>query len=175
MEETQPTTTQADRYEQATQKWIGGFNAIPASLIERAYIKHNIDELREVTPLPKGRSAYIYRGKYEGKQGEVIRNGKRKATIKLYGGNEIVIDNDCAEVEYESRLPMWGSMWQFSSISDERWLKDGGLQLMADCGFRVYEIEEGYIFGIDGMGYSFLHKHFIPLYKARGLRWHEIS
>ena len=44
---------------------------------------------------------------------------------------------------------------------------------MADCGFRIYEQEDyGYIFGIDGAGYDFYEAHWIPLYKARGLKWH---
>lgn len=45
---------------------------------------------------------------------------------------------------------------------------------MADCGFRIYEQEDyGYIFGIDGAGYDFYDEHWCPLYKARGLRWHD--
>ena len=44
---------------------------------------------------------------------------------------------------------------------------------MANCGFRIYEIDEGIIFGIDGAGYSFYDEDWIPLYKARGLQWHE--
>lgn len=48
---------------------------------------------------------------------------------------------------------------------------------MADCGFRIYESDDfgGYIFGIDGAGYDFYDAHWIPLYKARGLRWHKES
>lgn len=72
-------------------------------------------------------------------------------------------------------LPMWDTMWSFSDSADDSWLEEeGGLELMAECGFRIYEQEDfGYLFGIDGAGYSFLHEHWIPLYKARGLRWHE--
>ena len=33
--------------------------------------------------------------------------------------------------------------------------------------------EFGYFFGIDGAGYSFYEKHWIPLYKARGFQWHK--
>ena len=70
-------------------------------------------------------------------------------------------------------LPMWGTMWMFKEYVDVCWLnEEGGLQHMADCGFRVYEIEEGYIFGIDGAGYDFYESHWIPLYKARGLAKH---
>lgn len=45
---------------------------------------------------------------------------------------------------------------------------------MADCGFRIYEQKDyRFVFGIDGAGYSFLEHHFIPLYKARRLQWHD--
>ena len=72
-------------------------------------------------------------------------------------------------------LPMWSTMWSFGDSADDYWLEEeGGLELMAECGFRIYEQEDfGYLFGIDGAGYSFLHEHWIPLYKARGLRWHR--
>ena len=72
-------------------------------------------------------------------------------------------------------LPTWSTMWSFGNSADDSWLEEeGGLELMAECGFRIYEQEDfGYLFGIDGAGYSFLHEHWIPLYKARGLRWHR--
>ena len=71
--------------------------------------------------------------------------------------------------------PMWGTMWSFGDSADDYWLEEGdGLELMAECGFRIYEQEDfGYLFGIDGAGYSFMDEHWIPLYKARGLHWHR--
>ena len=76
---------------------------------------------------------------------------------------------------------MWGTMWAFGDQIDNDWLNPiysdlvgDGLQLMADCGFRIYEQEDyGYVFGIDGAGYDFYEAHWIPLYKARGLKWHK--
>ena len=89
-------------------------------------------------------------------------------------GEEIQAERDVFEVRRDDYLPMWGTMWAFGDSSDEDWLENGGLQKMADCGFRIYEQEDyGYIFGIDGAGYSFFDEHFEPLYKARGLRWHD--
>ena len=70
---------------------------------------------------------------------------------------------------------MWETMWSFGDSADNYWLEElGGLEIMADCGFRIYKSEEfGYFFGIDGAGYSFYEKHWIPLYKARGFQWHK--
>jgi hypothetical protein len=49
-----------------------------------------------------------------------------------------------------------------------------GLAKMTECGFRVYQSEElGIFFGIDGAGYSFYDQHWLPLYNARGLQWHD--
>lgn len=74
-------------------------------------------------------------------------------------------------------FPMWGWMWQFYDSIDDWWLEEGGgLAIMSELGFRVYESQEyGYFFGIDGAGYDFYETHWIPLYRARGLQWHDES
>jgi hypothetical protein len=74
---------------------------------------------------------------------------------------------------FEYGLPMWGTMWTFGSGFDESWAKDN-LEVMADCGFKIFESDElGVFFGINGAGYDFYESHWIPLYKARGLKWHS--
>ena len=77
--------------------------------------------------------------------------------------------------DVEGFLPMWGTMWTFSDPLDDWWLEEkGGLEAMARCGFRIYRQEDfGYIFGIDGAGYDFYEDHWIPLYKERGIQWHD--
>lgn len=75
--------------------------------------------------------------------------------------------------EYDDFLPMWSTMWTFGESLDEDWAREN-IEIMQDCGFRVYENEDfGIIFGIDGAGYNFYENHWIPLYKARGLKWHD--
>ena len=70
-------------------------------------------------------------------------------------------------------FPMWSTLWSMTDSTDIEWL-EGHLQEMKDCGFRIYRQEDyGYIFGIDGCGYDFYEAHWIPLYQARGLKWHE--
>lgn len=70
---------------------------------------------------------------------------------------------------------MWGTMWSFGDSCDDHWLEDmGGVRIMSECGFRVYLSDDyGYFFGIDGAGYSFYTEHWVPLYRARGLQWHD--
>ena len=87
----------------------------------------------------------------------------------------VYAEEDDFDVERDDVLPMWGTMWSFGDNVDDWWLeKNGGLQAMSNCGFRIYESEEfGYFFGIDGAGYDFYESHWEPLYKARGLQWHD--
>lgn len=44
-----------------------------------------------------------------------------------------------------------------------------------EAGFLVFEPQDfnGFILGIDGGGYDFVDEHWVPLYKALGLKWHE--
>lgn len=72
-------------------------------------------------------------------------------------------------------LPMWGMMWAFSDPCDsDYWMERDGLKALSAAGFRVFYSDEfGYFFGIDGAGYDFYEAHWIPLYKARGLHWHD--
>lgn len=77
--------------------------------------------------------------------------------------------------ERDSILPMWGWLWSFSDSADDYFMDElDGIKKMSECGFRIYEHDEwGYFFGIDGCGYSFYDEHWIPLYKKRGLQWHD--
>lgn len=44
---------------------------------------------------------------------------------------------------------------------------------MIDIGFTVFEAYNyGYFFGLDAASFDFHEAFWIPLYKARGLRWH---
>lgn len=87
--------------------------------------------------------------------------------------NEITPYTEEEIEEIYDTFPMWGTMWSFGDIVDEWWLENN-LEVMKECGFRIYESEDyGYVFGIDGAGYDFYEIHWIPLYNARGLRWHK--
>lgn len=78
------------------------------------------------------------------------------------------------EPEYGSYgLPSWGYMWTFDDWTDREWALNN-LEAMAACGFIVYKSDHlGIVFGVDGGGYDFYDEHWMPLYKARGLKWHE--
>jgi hypothetical protein len=96
----------------------------------------------------------------------------RTSTIdKLNDYNEITPFID----EEDLSLPKHGTMWAFTSSLDIEWLEDcGGLEIMGECGFRIYTQENyGYIFGIDSMDYNFYKRHWVPLYKKRNLKLYD--
>lgn len=164
--------------EQACERWVGGFNAIPQSFLEKFCKVGGMDEFYEITPPSVGDRVYVYNvpdGCDHGGEVAEYDEDKDEWLILLDSHETISKAKDDFEVERDGFFPMWGTMWTFGDRADEYWLEElGGLQKMADCGFRIYEQEDlGYIFGIDGCGYDFYSAHWIPLYRMRGLRWHD--
>jgi len=161
---------------EAAEHWVAEFDRIPQGIIQKLYGECN-EELAEITPPAAGDRVYVWTGEHSSSDGELVeRIDEDTWLVRLDGEDEqIEVSEYSFQVDRDSFLPMWGTMWAFRDPCDEWWLEEkGGLQIMADCGFRIYEQEDyGYIFGIDGAGYSFFDEHWIPLYKARGLKWHD--
>ena len=160
----------------ATREWVKEFNAIPYGICEKL-LKLDCDEFYEVTPPAVGDTVYVWSDEHNGEYGEIIQsNYDGENDLYLVGfpdDTDEVLSKDEFETQPDSYRPMWGTLWSFGDSCDEYWL-ERHLQEMADCGFRIYEQEDyGYIFGIDGAGYDFYEAHWIPLYKKRGLRWHD--
>lgn len=88
--------------------------------------------------------------------------------------NMVQVDYYDVDTERDGWLPMWGTLWTFGCGLDEDWARSNP-DLVADCGFRIFEDDEtGDVYiGIDGAGYDFYEHHWIPLYTARGLKWHS--
>lgn len=155
---------------EAAEKWVDGFNAIPQALLVKAY-KDDIDSVSELTKVRTGDNVWSndYQGEYEVKS---INTEKETAVIDVDGKNKTVKLDDISH-EYDDFFPMWGTLWTFNDSSDEDWAENH-LQEMTNCGFRIYESDElGIFFGIDGAGYDFYSEHWVPLYKACGLQWHD--
>ena len=158
---------------EATEKWVGEFNAIPQGMIAKIW-QADMDDMHEVTKPRVGDHVFHYPRQESGEIAEVFHD-EDHYVIHLTGGNFIAAKSDNFTVERDDGLPMWGTMWSFGDRCDEYWLEEqDGIQVMSDHGFRIYEHDEfGYFFGIDGVGYNFYEHHWMPLYEARGLQWHE--
>ena len=164
---------------EATERWVSEMNAFPYGMIERL-MKLEPDEWYEVTVPSNGDRVYVY-GMPDGcedynRYGEIENHiGNKIYLINLDDGNTVEVGQEDFEVQNDGFLPMWGWLWQFADSADDYWLEEmDGIQIMSDCGFRIYHNEEfGYFFGIDGCGYDFYEAHWIPLYKKRGLQWHD--
>lgn len=163
---------------EATEKWVDSFDTIQQDMIAKL-MKYEPDEWEEVTVPIVGDLAHIYDLV---KYGEIIKTHKKKSgervyDIKLQDGTGIIYtgNTDSFFIERDTQLPMWGTMWSFSDSADNYWLEHmDGIEKMSKCGIRIFESAEfGYFFGIDGAGYDFYESHWIPLYKARGLQWHD--
>ena len=153
---------------EATQKWVGEVSRIPIGIVEKL-LEANPDELQEITPASVYDRVDLYDGEHSG-VGEITGYDEERPVYtpsRWTMGRKSRRNGTCFDVRRDDYLPMWGTMWAFGDLSDEDWLERGGLQKMADCGFRIYEQEDyGYIFGIDGAGYSFFDEH-LSLYIRR--------
>lgn len=137
---------------EAAHHWVGGFNAVSEAMFKRAYAQDGLDHL-EVLASPMNECSYC---------GADVQVGESEC--ESCGSDEVYTKRD---------LPMWGTLWSFGEWLDEDWCRENA-KLVASCGFMVYETADDDIFlGIDGAGYDFYEAHWVPLYKARGLKWHD--
>lgn len=169
---------------EAAHKWVAEFNRFPHAMIAKL-MSMECEAWREVTVVTAGDRVYVFDvpdedvngEEYIGttEYGEVLAVEDDTYTVEMDDGTVVSLEDDVFEKIVDDQLPMWGWLWQFGDSCDDWWLKSGeGIRIMSECGFRIYEHDEyGYFFGIDGCGYDFYESHWIPLYKARGLKWHD--
>lgn len=158
---------------EATELWVNrDMNAFPNSMID-TLMTYDIDSWHEVTTKTIGDRVYCF----DYGSGEIYDYDDKTDMfiVELDNEEKIQVSDYDMEIESDSFLPAWGTLWNFDDNYDNYWLEEqDGIQKMSKCGFRIYEHEEwGYFFGIDGAGYDFYEGHWIPLYKARGLKWHD--
>lgn len=162
----------------ATHRWVAEMNAVPTDMI-RDCVREQEWKLSDVTPIAKGDNVCFWDGfTVTGQEldgyGEVVEVLKEHYKVRD-SKTELLVAVEKGKMEAEGRdwLPSWGTMWMMNDSADDYWIENN-LEKMAQCGFRIYEhYDYGYIFGIDGGGYDFYSEHWIPLYKARGLQWHD--
>lgn len=165
---------------EAAEMWVREFDAIDQGMISKL-MGMEPDAWHEVTKPAVGRGVYVYDLPEDcdsiEHSGEITGYDEDEDIyiIELSDGVTVRIGEDGFEVEYDDSLPMQATMWSMHDPCDNHWLEDGdGISALSECGFRVYESDEfGYFFGIDAAGYDFYSEHWVPLYQARGLQWHD--
>ena len=155
---------------EAVQKMIAEeFNAIPLTLIEKAYPE--IDGWYRITPFKPGDIVY---SQFDDTEYEVLRveNGDN-IRVSDEHGEEYEADIYDFYIECEPIFPMWATVWHAEGLQSE-WI-GRNLDKVAACGFEIYEADDldGYIIGVNGAGYNFYEAHWIPLYEAQDLKWHN--
>lgn len=163
---------------EAAEEWVREMNAIQLGMIEKLMMAEP-DDWSEITVPVAGDTVYVFDlpDGCEDHYGEISSYDEESKlyAVRLSNGKLVSVDEDDFDVQRGDVLPMWGMMWSMSDPCDDWWLEEGGgIRVISECGFRVYVSEEfGYFFGIDGAGYSFYEAHWCPLYRARGLQWHD--
>lgn len=157
---------------QATERMVNNeLNSIPQVLIEKAYFENdNFESFRNVTPLYDEQQVIYDRKEY------TVFNSDYEGNVILTHDGIQMIEVDPYEIEELENRPLltaWGTMWQTVGVLSY-WVKEN-MEKVASLGFQIYECDDldGYILGIDGAGYDFYESHWIPLYDAQGLEWHN--
>ena len=158
---------------EAAEMWANEFDAIPESVLVKLQELSGYSDIEEITPPALYDRVDVFS---EGEEGEIIDiTDDGEYIVKLDNDETVTLENDNFEVLKEYGLPMWNTLWSFSDSCDINWAENH-LQEIANCGFKIYQSEDyGIIIGIDGCGYDFYESHWIPLYNARGLHWHDVE
>ena len=164
---------------EAAHAFVSEFDAIRQDMIA-ALMDYDEFSWDEVTMPCVGDRVSVFDSEYNDQEGEVVNiiddEDGTHYQVKYDDGRLDDVDESSMDVLRDDRLPMWGTMWSFSDPCDIHWIEEqDGVKVMSELGFRIYHHDEwGYFFGIDAAGFDFYEAYWIPLYNARGLRWHEI-
>ena len=126
---------------EATTQWVNGFNAIPQSIIQKL-IGIDWDEVKELTPPTAYDRVYTNSCKY----GEIVKVSNADDDLYLIrlddSDKKVEMHGNDFTVIHDDLLPMWGTMWSFGDSADNWWLERGGIETMANCGFRCIRQED---------------------------------
>ncbi len=158
------------------EDWTDTLGRLPRSLIERAYFSDGLpsDAITQFTGLQdvcdacgaqNSLSPHLaaYRARYPESSlyDDTIIARLRCRTCHTKGSLSRSFGT-----QYGGILPAWGTLWTFHDDTDTTWASNH-LDLMDTFGFVVYETDDlDLLLGIDGAGYDFVSRHFLPLYAA---------
>lgn len=159
---------------QAAKKWVDDFNFIPGKIFKVlikvdesvSYFDSDIFRLVASPTITCSSCGAKYEGKLKLKE---LQESSIKCEYCNYN------DGDSWGNGYpEYAFPCgWGTLFNPKESLDQEWIEKNA-EKVTECGIFVFESDIfGILLGIDGGGYDFYESHWIPLYKARGLEWHN--
>lgn len=152
---------------EAVERFMGEFNLIPLSLVEKAY--NNLYEyiIPPVEPTPEDFGL-------DSDEEPIFSDGDDKNDYEeLYKRwKEYQEAHEQWEYDCEDYYPMWGTLFECDSWDSKFILNH--IKEVQDIGFIIIDgLEElNVCLGVKGAGYSFKDAHFEPLYDLLGLKWH---
>jgi hypothetical protein len=156
---------------QATKQWVDSFSAIPGSLIERAYKGEGMEDLQLLAGGDLVSDCCDAELKSETVLSPAWRAGAPDTVEHFCSKCNLDCDVHWTGAQYAWPAG-WGTLW-IPCDMDLSWFKEHSDDV-AKLGFIVYESDEcGILLGIDGGGYDFFEAHWLPLYRLRGLKWHD--
>lgn len=164
---------------EAAGRWMDQFEFVPASVIEKmaradeAMTYYDSDSLRLIAS-PRIECTGCA-ATYEGE-----RTLEELHELDQAGCGEACPLCECnAGDEWTRGGPVnafpcaWATLFAPRERLDQEWMLEHAEQV-AQLGLFVFESEDfGCLLGIDGAGFDFYEAFWIPLYRLRGLKWHE--
>ncbi len=161
----------------ATEEWVAQFSDVPGSIIEKmakadeSIYAFDSDSFRLVAS-PRIKCSWCSTT-YDGdlSLADLMAEFDRGQGVPC---DHCFLDGWWNLGEPESGFPCgWGTLFAPMDPCDIRWF-DAHKDEVAKLGFFVFESDEyGILLGLDAGGFDFYDAYWIPLYRLRGLRWHE--
>lgn len=153
------------------KRMVNEFNMVSESLLERAF-KDNIDDWTELTKYAEGDRVC-----FDGGYAEVKKIDIRNNVVYILPEDEdeeLELDINEPYQEFDSCFPMWGTLFNPNDSFVSDWIEEHLFET-SNCGFRIFQDEQtGEIYlGVEGAGYDFYEAHWVKLYDAMGLQWHD--
>jgi len=166
---------------EATEEWINGFNYIPGPVIEKLA---EADETVSYFDSDSFRLIASPRIECLGcnttYEGDLLLDELREAYDNGTGVPceycEYNKGDDWTMGRPEYAFPCgWGTLFAPKDFCDINWILQNADEV-AELGFFVFESEDySVMLGIDAGGFDFYEAFWIPLYKHRGLKWHDVD
>jgi len=165
--------TNAERRE--VEDWMERLHPVPTDLIRQAYAADTEDFETYITQLIGLQWVCQSCGPIASQNDRLVRLRRRLGRDR--STDSALVDRmrcpDCqqytlateAGTQYGDAFPAWGTMWMLADHPLGSWASHH-LDWFEDHHLLVYDSNFGWLLGVDGAGFNFYTKFWIPLYRA---------